>query len=431
MIKEVMSTGQRKLLIDEIGIIQETSLSKRKELSGLKAYQLDRLVKKYIDGVAKQVMKNYAAGLKSHHILDFSLVDLRNDCGRIKIGGKPYWISELMAEIASLYQVVAKGNGAKKELTTVMLSHRLAWKKVIETELWDQKVAAAELAAQPSLDEGEDRDNLVLETPIHIANLKKCLQRSEQHGIYLKKIVEIYGDENAALARGGKKIRKQYYQCQSAILSSQQITRVKLLIELAKTYNKKWRYGDGYYLVPLSYKAHGKTPRLWAQGNINLQFAQREIRYAALSRGHQYDLSTASFSLMLAYAEAIGGVEIEAEYVKAYIENKSDFRRLAVAEIFGEHLAFKGSYAMRQVKQALTAIGFGAKTTGCFQEAMREAFNNNRKHADGFVNHEVIAGLAADWKKICDIIVNHHGKQLRPTALLSYTKDFATQMMAD
>jgi hypothetical protein len=130
------------------------------------------------------------------------------------------------------------------------------------------------------------------------------------------------------------------------------------------------QYTDEKIGVPVLPMIHSPSAfgRLYYKG-INIQNVTKEVRSALLGHHYQYDMNAASFAIKLwIYGEINGGDNqiigtTKGTYTREYLANKDHIRNRLARECFdGINLDWKSK--VKNIKNALTAIGFGAKTTG-------------------------------------------------------------------
>jgi hypothetical protein len=90
---------------------------------------------------------------------------------------------------------------------------------------------------------------------------------------------------------------------------------------------------------------------------INLQTAPKIVRQAALGECHQYDIEASVFTWKLDFVKS--QYEIKLPATLDYLEYKNHHRTRLAEMIFGS----KGKGYVNYIKQAITAIGFGARKT--------------------------------------------------------------------
>lgn len=102
---------------------------------------------------------------------------------------------------------------------------------------------------------------------------------------------------------------------------------------------------------------------------MNIQNVAKEVRSAIIGRHFQYDMNAAVFAIKLRlYGDVCGGDNVivgtsKGSYTREYLENKKSIRQRLARDCFeGVNLPFASK--VKGIKNALTAIGFGAKTSG-------------------------------------------------------------------
>lgn len=127
---------------------------------------------------------------------------------------------------------------------------------------------------------------------------------------------------------------------------------------------------DKYYLnhnsFPQSYRT-AVSGRRYYQG-LNLQLAPAVVRKAALGRHYEYDLNTSVYSWQIVILRRLYNLSDTAippgtSYTREYIANKNTIRkRLSLLMTSAK----SSEEQIRRVKQAITAIGFGARRSNAF-----------------------------------------------------------------
>ena len=145
---------------------------------------------------------------------------------------------------------------------------------------------------------------------------------------------------------------------------------------------------------------------------VNLQNCPKYVRYAALGRGYQHDISAASYTLMFElYIAVLKGdlcrSEIERQYahIHRYVKKggKKNVRSVVATDLCETEAEYEGMLV--QVKTALAAIGFGAKASSNFwlangklkSGALSGIFGTNDL-TNKFLKHRYIKGLLEDLK---------------------------------
>jgi len=170
----------------------------------------------------------------------------------------------------------------------------------------------------------------------------------------------------------------------------------------------------GIYVLPHipSKSEYGRT---YYKG-INLQNVSKEVRSAVLGKHYQYDMYAAVFAIKLYLAEEIYANKDESfygkfTYTKEYLEQKDKIRtrlgKLITAYPDGTKLA----------KEALTAIGFGARMAGgawldglVWQTSSIKDIIKNKDDFKSFVNDSWLKQFHKEQKLLTSLIVSEYMK---------------------
>jgi len=110
--------------------------------------------------------------------------------------------------------------------------------------------------------------------------------------------------------------------------------------------------------------------RMYYKG-LSIQNLSKEVRSAVLGDHYQYDMNAAVYAVKLALLNELHGGENNLQntsigsYTREYLNNKNAIRGQLARKCF-EGTSVNPDYAVKQIKAALTAIGFGARTSGGF-----------------------------------------------------------------
>jgi hypothetical protein len=169
-------------------------------------------------------------------------------------------------------------------------------------------------------------------------------------------------------------------------------------------------YGD--YVLPhiKSTSIYGRT---YYKG-LNLQNISKEVRAAVLGTHYQYDLYAAIFAIKLYFAQQIlkaQGKNVYAEYgyTTEYLDNK-DMIRKRLGKLI--HAYPDGT---KLVKEAITAIGFGARLSGGawleglhWQTSSIKDIIKNKDDFKRFANDHWLKGFHREQKELTNLIVEYH-----------------------
>ncbi|OAH42752.1 hypothetical protein AX777_05810 [Sphingobium yanoikuyae] len=104
---------------------------------------------------------------------------------------------------------------------------------------------------------------------------------------------------------------------------------------------------------------------------LNIQNVTKEVRSAIIGPHFQYDMNAAVYAVKLAMLNEYHGGEnniingLIGNRTREYLDNKTAIRNRLAKEVF-THVDITWDYKVRNIKNALTAIGFGAKASSGF-----------------------------------------------------------------
>lgn len=143
-------------------------------------------------------------------------------------------------------------------------------------------------------------------------------------------------------------------------------SRVRDYRTLAESLLQKYHLNGNRF--PQSY-CDAPSGRRYYQG-LNLQGVPSVVRRAALGRHCEYDLNTSVYSWQMVALRLIDNLPAAASpagtsYTREYIDNKKQIREQLSQHM---HSARTRDERLRRVKQAITAIGFGARRTNAYYQ---------------------------------------------------------------
>jgi hypothetical protein len=179
------------------------------------------------------------------------------------------------------------------------------------------------------------------------------------------------------------------------------------------------QYTGGEFPQPKNPSVFG---RMYYHG-ISMQTINKEMRCACLGNSYEYDLSNAAPSWKLGYAKQfladanITDENAVSEYfpgLYSYITAKKEFREILANEIFvGTDLEYDSfETRMKAIKQAMAAIGFGAKVRELtykvdgvrYYGALNEIIRNKTARIQ-FLNHPLIVAYNDEQQILDDYII--------------------------
>lgn len=132
-----------------------------------------------------------------------------------------------------------------------------------------------------------------------------------------------------------------------------------------KTLDENLKSAQTILLISQAPQCFGFLPQIVSESDfgrryykgINLQTAPKIVRQAALGDCHQYDIEASVFTWKLDFVKSI--YEIKLPATLDYLEFKNHHRTRLSEQLFGS----KEKGYVNYIKQAITAIGFGARKT--------------------------------------------------------------------
>lgn len=173
--------------------------------------------------------------------------------------------------------------------------------------------------------------------------------------------------------------------------------------------------GVGQAILPL---IPSKSPfgRTYYKG-FSIQSVTKEVRSAIIGPHFQYDMNAAVYGIKLALFNALHGGENNligtphGTYTREYLENKDAIRKRLAKHCF-EGVAIAEDYKLKNIKNALTAIGFGAKTnTGFWMDenelkgAALAQIMKSKEARERFLNDPWVMSFLAEQQQMEDEIV--------------------------
>ena len=293
----------------------------------MKRDKANKLFKNYVDGVAAVLLPRLAYVRDGK--LNVSLHDLLNECGEFQHNKVRRWVWNEFKDLYPFFNIETTGNNLTGKNSEVKLVNEdkllyLVYSKTPE-EVFDTLY---------------DRDQVVdaERVGIDLANLKRYIGNTEY---------ELTKSPVAALQA---KLEHNLRQAR-LIEKVGQYTQEELGEALLPLIPRPSPYGRTYY------------------AGMNIQTVSKQVRGAILGHHYQYDMQAAVFAIKLRlYGEIMGGDDVihdttHGTYTRQYIADK-DFQRRRLAKLCFEGIIISKEAAIKAVKLALTAIGFGARATG-------------------------------------------------------------------
>lgn len=358
----------------------------------LKTDKTQKLFDRYVNTVVG-ALANQAAFFSDNQF-QVSLEDMFNKCGMFEIKGKRISVWKEFNELYPFFKIIEKGDNLKGRYTLVEITDSQL-KKLLDYSTGDKIVEAMFRGADADAQEPEW-------VAIDVENLKNYIDNTEYD------LAHNSANKGAAWHN---KLNRNYLQA-------------RVVYAVAKDF-------DGLYPQIAKPSIFGRT---YYYG-LSIQSMSREVRSAALGKSFQYDLNAAIYGIKLALVNEIARARIGTNkrhiendlaglftYTKEYLQEKDAIRNRLALECIKSIPSYEDrrtgaerpqQQAVKIVKNAITAIGFGAETdlTGFFNEDMalvsiiKNPEDRARFLADPFIQHfqkeqdeiqELIVGYLAE-----------------------------------
>jgi hypothetical protein len=184
-------------------------------------------------------------------------------------------------------------------------------------------------------------------------------------------------------------------------------------------------------IMRISLAGNGRLPMLINQSHfgrtyyrgLNVQSVHKTLRQAMLGDCYDYDIRTSVVSWKMGYAqlcydEMVSPQAFKVEFATslAYLEDKNAFRKLLMLETFGNASHIAAEVQLDIVKQALTALSFGARLyrhgwidySGKPCNPALVSIIANPVARNKFIDCDVMRDFIAEQEKLDKFIYNYH-----------------------
>lgn len=320
-----------------------------------------------------------------------SLKKLLDTCGEFNYEKKRYYIYNEFKELHAFFYVVDKGSNLKYSKNKFEKSSKVKLMNYKYIDMLIETGDVNELVTMFYGDLNDEKLNELVIVDVDINSLNNFI------GHCLVNLNDMTKNEQYR-----DKIRKNYYQAKY----------VKMISEFfSSVYDK--------YCLPMI-PEKSEYGRVYYKG-INIQNMGEEVRRAVIGEYHQYDLSAAVYAIKLMLAKDVlteQGIDHIGQftYTKDYLDRKKSIRDELVKSCM---LDTKTSYKekAKYVKQALTAIGFGAKLTGnswlVDNEWQNSAINEiikSKNDRERFITNDFVMNFIKEQREMTKLIVDYHLK---------------------
>ena len=197
----------------------------------------------------------------------------------------------------------------------------------------------------------------------------------------------------------------------SAYKGEQHRAKLEYNLREAQKYQLVAEYFDGYIHQIVNESVFG---RKYYKGP-NLQTCPSVVRHAALGDCYKFDIENSVFSWKLTYIKQLVNGAPCAPYTDEYLEFKRATRKRLAKTVFGT----SDGWAVKIVKRAITAIGFGATSraggyveNGTYKQLAISEIITSREKLNVFLNDNWVKGFIKEQKLINDIIFEYEVNEL-------------------
>lgn len=343
----------------------------------LKAAKAQKLFDRYVEAVCGALARQ--APFVTDNRAQVSLDALSRQCGIFEYKKKRHSVWTEFRDICPLFVVIDKGSNLKGRNTAIQINDRTIRKLLdyVSDDVLVQEVFfdGASDGAKPEM------------IAVDLENLQNYIDNTDYD---LAHNAEAKGSEWVA------KVQRNAYQARlvqriAAHLGGQY-----------PQYAKPSVFGRTYY--------HG----------LSIQTMSKQVRAAVLGEHYQYDLSAAIYGIKLAIISGIVAKPNERHvenrldglftYTKEYLREKDAIRqRLADQCLAATPINAAGK--LRLVKQAITAIGFGAKTDAALWHdghptALADILRN-KGDRERFLQDKFVTNFIAEQDELTDAIISY------------------------
>lgn len=305
----------------------------RTRFPNLKETKAEKLFRRYLGVVVDALVRKlpFLSDGETHVSLDMLL----NGCGEFQYKNKRYWLWNEFKDIYPLVQVIEKGSNLRATVNPFEKNSKI---KIVNesflTMLLEEK--SPETIFWHFYDPADMAD--AGQVPIDMDNLARFIGNCE---------IEL---ESATGTKHRAKLQGNLWQAQ--------------LVYKIGRYTEE---NAGMAVLPLV-AAPSPFGRTYYKG-MNIQNVSKQVRSAIIGRHVQYDMNAAVFAIKLYLYGVIKGGDNnlvgtpDGSYTRQYLAEKT-FIRERLAKTCFAGIGLPHGSALKAIKNALTAIGFGARTTG-------------------------------------------------------------------
>lgn len=304
----------------------------------LKPAKADKLFHRYLEVVATALLSKlpFLQDGETH----LSTEDLLHDCKKFVVKGATFHVYNEFKDIYPLFTVVSKGSNLRSTNNPFEKNTRV---RVVNerflTMLLEEKSPKTVFAKFYENVTEQDMDRAE-QIPIDMENLERFIGNCE---------IEL---ESATGTKHRAKLQGNLWQAQ-IVHKIGQYTLENIGVAVLPMIPSPSAFGRTYY------------------NGMNIQNVSKQVRSAIIGPHYQYDMNAAVFGIKLyLYGLLRGGDNNivgtpDGSYTRQYLAEKKIIRERLARECF-EGIDVPRDTKIKAIKNALTAIGFGARTGGSF-----------------------------------------------------------------
>jgi len=364
-------------MINEVIHVPETFLRDFPDLSLDKA---NKLYYRYLNNIRKNLFKSlpHVEG----NILNFPLKEAFDRCGEFQYKNKRYYVYKEFVKHRPFFTIYKIGRKWSGMISEVKLINQRYIDMLIDTG------DSTELVE--SCYSKYDRNKMIM-IPVDMSSLIGYISKTQYS-------LDTLNDDDARIPKLQRNLRTAKY--------------FKIVAE--------YFYDDyGDYAIPHIPSDKVDYGRTFYKG-INLQNCTKEVRSAALGDHVSYDLNAAAYAIKLILAKEIYdefGKDFYGKFTftKEYLDHKSHIRD-ELAQVVQKYMP-NHKNPLKLVKEAMTAIGFGAKvhegsweSEGITKYSALHYIIYNQEARSAFVKHLFVSNFLREQNELNKLIYNYFSK---------------------
>jgi hypothetical protein len=351
-----------------------------KDFPELSADKAQKLYNRYLNVLRKTLFR--ALPYIEGDIISFPLKQAQDMCGDFQYKNKRYYVWHEFLKLRPFFTIYKKGNKFNGVVSEV---------KIIDQKYIDLLIDSGDTEELVNTCYSKfDRSNMIM-IPIDMTSLTGYISKTEYQLPRLDTTDPRCGklQRNLRTAKYFKIIAEYFYD----------------------------EYGD--YVIPHIPSDKKQYGRIYYKG-MNLQNCTKEVRAAALGDHISYDLNAAVYAIKLLlvrdiYDEFGHSFEGQFTYTKEYLDHKSHIRE-ELASLIKCHMPNYPD-TLKLVKEAMTAIGFGAKLhEGSWEYEGLVRYNAlhyiiyNKDARASFAKHKFVSNFLREQNDINKIIYEYFSR---------------------